>query len=306
MKGISVVIPSFNRAHLLEQTIPTYLQDGVEEVWVIDDASTDNTPEVLQKLSAKYPQIKSVRNAINVKQAAAKNRGIDLAACDWIYFGDDDSILYPDSIPLLRDTQLQYNADIVAAKAIYMDPGESVSDLESVVVKRNKLGNPIKNMNKLEVDFTYSTLAPKPMKLAQACFLVKKRDAQKIYFDAESYLGSGYREETDFIIRAIDLGLSLIYDPRAVQINLPREKTSGGSRSSSPLKYELSVLSNNAKFLKKNHRILREHYEVTWSATRMQIHFFISRLPFLSRAIAKGLFPRLYGQLRNFKRRLLG
>ena len=57
---ISVIIPSYNRAHLLQTTIPTYFQEGVGEVIIIDDCSTDNTQEIINKMSVECDYVKNL------------------------------------------------------------------------------------------------------------------------------------------------------------------------------------------------------------------------------------------------------
>ena len=49
-KCVSVIVPSYNRAHLLKKTIPSYIQENVGEVIIVDDASTDNTFDVINEL----------------------------------------------------------------------------------------------------------------------------------------------------------------------------------------------------------------------------------------------------------------
>ena len=75
---VSVIIPTYNRAHLLEKTIPTYFQQNVEEVIIVNDASTDNTKEILVKLKEKYPRIKFLNLEKNSKQTYCKNIGMTL------------------------------------------------------------------------------------------------------------------------------------------------------------------------------------------------------------------------------------
>lgn len=62
---VSVVVPSHNRASILAETIPTYLQDGVAELILVDDASTDDTPEVVAGLMREHSQIRYYRNEKN-------------------------------------------------------------------------------------------------------------------------------------------------------------------------------------------------------------------------------------------------
>ena len=108
MKDVTVVIPSYNRARILPKTIPTYIQPEVKELIIIDDCSSDNTMQVVKKLQKKYPIIKYFRNEVNSKQTFSKNVGIKNASCDYIYFGDDDSIIKPGTIRKLIEVKEKY------------------------------------------------------------------------------------------------------------------------------------------------------------------------------------------------------
>ena len=120
MKTVTVVIPSYNRAKILPKTIPTYLQPDVNELIIIDDCSSDNTEQVVKKLQKKYPIIKYFTNEVNSKQTFSKNVGIKNATCDYIYFGDDDSIIKPGTIKRLIEVKEKFGdsrkTKIVAAE----------------------------------------------------------------------------------------------------------------------------------------------------------------------------------------------
>ncbi|HAH0534010.1 TPA: glycosyltransferase family 2 protein, partial [Escherichia coli] len=90
-KNVSIIIPSYNRAHILKEVIPSYFQDETLEVIVINDGSTDNTNSVLAELKEKYSQLVILENETNKKQMYSKNRGIEIAKGKYIFFGDDDS-----------------------------------------------------------------------------------------------------------------------------------------------------------------------------------------------------------------------
>lgn len=60
-KNVSVIIPTFNRAHILRKTVPTYIQDITLEVILVDDGSDDYTREVVNRLHKQYTEIKYVR-----------------------------------------------------------------------------------------------------------------------------------------------------------------------------------------------------------------------------------------------------
>ena len=73
-KDVTVIIPTYNRAHILERVIESYFQSDVKEVIFINDASTDNTKDVLKLLSEKYKQVSYHTNEVNLKQAEAKKK----------------------------------------------------------------------------------------------------------------------------------------------------------------------------------------------------------------------------------------
>ncbi len=113
---VTVVVGSYNRAEMLAQTIDsliaidTKLADGgnfTYEVVVIDNASTDNTQEVI----ARYTQSGGAGNAERVRGfleteagvTYARNRGINESAGRWIAFHDDDQKAHPRWLAQLLD-----------------------------------------------------------------------------------------------------------------------------------------------------------------------------------------------------------
>lgn len=85
----SIVIPSYNRKHMLGQCLDAVLrQDYADyEVIVVDDGSTDGTGALVQQL---YPKVVYIRQPHNQGPAVARNRGIKAASGSIIAFTDDD------------------------------------------------------------------------------------------------------------------------------------------------------------------------------------------------------------------------
>ncbi|MEZ6139677.1 MAG: glycosyltransferase [Zavarzinella sp.] len=100
MKLISVVIATRNYAHYLQETIESVLYQTLQnwELIVVDDGSTDPTPEVLKKYESN-PRIRTVRTT-GIGQAGAKNLGASLAQGDWIAFLDGDDLWEPEKLRL--------------------------------------------------------------------------------------------------------------------------------------------------------------------------------------------------------------
>lgn len=91
MPLVSVIIPTFNRAHMIGDALASVLQQTYKniEVLVIDDGSTDNTQAVIANLNASCVRYIKQKNA---GASAARNFGITLSKADYVAFLDSDDI----------------------------------------------------------------------------------------------------------------------------------------------------------------------------------------------------------------------
>ncbi len=94
--AISIVIPTFNRAALLGEAIESLLaqERKADEIIVVDDGSTDDTPQVLSRFGSAITAI----TQSNQGRSAARNVGLRAAQGDLITFLDSDDSLPPESI----------------------------------------------------------------------------------------------------------------------------------------------------------------------------------------------------------------
>ncbi|GGP20955.1 glycosyltransferase family 2 protein [Silvimonas iriomotensis] len=253
---VSVVIPSYKRAHLLEQTLPTYLQDHVIELILVDDCSPDNTPEVMARLMAADSRIRYLRQDRNQGQMAAKNRGKAEARGDFVYFGDDDSVLLPGAIGALLETLRQHPGSVAGAASVYMNHNETSA--VAAAARRRKVQTPLEVVDLRHLRFRFDCVADRLLEIAVCpnCFMVETSQARKQDFDSV-YKGNAYREETDFLLRVRAQGAPMILDTRAVQVNLPARMSTGGSRKGF-WRTEYYVMANSLLMLKRNRQILRE------------------------------------------------
>jgi glycosyltransferase involved in cell wall biosynthesis len=93
----SVVITSFNSLKTLESTIRSVIMQSTKanEIFVIDDASTDGTAELIIRLNKEFDLITYVFQSLNVGQSENRNLGVSMSSCDLIVFCDDDDDCYP-------------------------------------------------------------------------------------------------------------------------------------------------------------------------------------------------------------------
>ena len=96
---VSVVIPAYNCARMIEQSVGSVLRQDYPniEVIVVDDGSTDQTGEAVQRLTQQSDKIKYFSQD-NQGPGAARNRGILEASGDYIAFLDADDQLLKGSI----------------------------------------------------------------------------------------------------------------------------------------------------------------------------------------------------------------
>lgn len=280
-ENVSVIIPTYNRAHLLEKTIPTYLQENVKEIIIVNDASTDNTHDVLIKLKKKYPIIKIVNLLQNSKQTYSKNIGMEYISSNisFVYFGDDDSILLPNSMKYLLETIKKYKADLVGAKALYLKCGEDEKNIIEILRKVKKI-ELVKAKRKSFNNFicAYDVNEPIEVLTTYACFLVKKEILGKVKFSLD-YKVNCYREETDFTLNIHKLGKKLMYDSRACQINLPRKKASGGAHKKGIIgkfKWYYWAIKNNNLFIEKHYEYLKVNHYILGNKFFFKVRFIIS------------------------------
>ena len=115
---LSIIVPVYNMAgggklafcldSLLNQTISDY------EIICVDDASTDNSVEILEQYSLEYPEkLTFVVHERNKRQGGAKNTGLSLARGEWIGFIDSDDWIAPDFYEKLLKKAEETGADMV-------------------------------------------------------------------------------------------------------------------------------------------------------------------------------------------------
>ncbi|MBQ7920135.1 MAG: glycosyltransferase [Lachnospiraceae bacterium] len=115
---LSIIVPVYNMAaggklafcldSLINQTISDY------EIICVDDASADNSVEVLEQYSLEYPEkLRYVVHERNKRQGGAKNTGLKSATGEWVGFIDSDDWIAPDFYEKLLKKAEETGADMV-------------------------------------------------------------------------------------------------------------------------------------------------------------------------------------------------
>jgi glycosyltransferase involved in cell wall biosynthesis len=100
MSRVTVLVAAYNAEKYLEACLDSLVTQTLKDIQIvcIDDASTDSTPEILNKYAANDSRIKILQRKENAGQAVARNMGIEVADGDYITMLDADDTLSNDAL----------------------------------------------------------------------------------------------------------------------------------------------------------------------------------------------------------------
>ena len=116
---VSVVMPVYNTAHFVGDAVKSVLNQTFYdfELIIINDGSTDNSLEIIDELKLRDSRIVIISQD-NAGLSAARNRGIELAQGEFIYFMDSDDLISSDTLLLCYSFAIEDNLDIVFFDAV--------------------------------------------------------------------------------------------------------------------------------------------------------------------------------------------
>jgi glycosyltransferase involved in cell wall biosynthesis len=119
---VSVIIPAYNRAHLIGRAIASVLAQSYRnfEIIVVDDASTDDLATVLAGVGS--PQLRCITHPRNRGAAAARNTGIAAAKGEFVLFLDSDDVWFPakldEQVAAMRDQPSEVAGHVCAYECL--------------------------------------------------------------------------------------------------------------------------------------------------------------------------------------------
>jgi GT2 family glycosyltransferase len=257
MTFVSVIIPTFNRADMLAQVLPSYLQFAVVgEVLVVDDGCTDRTAEMITVFAQANPRVRLLKHQTNRGMTFARNTGMQSAQGDLVMFSEDDLALAPGSLDVLVEHMQRSGADIIAGRRIWMRIGESQ---EQALARANSRRWPVVNTRLMEHYSHAVTPDDVAAPLVNATMLVRREVLATVQF-ANCYPGNAWREESDFQLAAQAQGFKVVFCPHALFFHHDRAIAGRGtSRLKSDIRYLCWMYRNNITFLRRHQSYLVEN-----------------------------------------------
>lgn len=95
---VSTIIPVYNRGAMLREAVGSVLAQNWQpiEIIIVDDGSTDDTPQVMAELRACNPGTIRLHRQSNAGPGRARQAGLELSCGEFVQFLDSDDVLLPD------------------------------------------------------------------------------------------------------------------------------------------------------------------------------------------------------------------
>jgi teichuronic acid biosynthesis glycosyltransferase TuaG len=253
----SIVIPTFNRAHVIDRAIRSVLDQTFQdfELIVVDDGSSDATEQVVTSFSAR--RIHYVPKKASGGPAGPRNEGIRRAQGEWIAFLDSDDYWFPEKLDVI-------------AEVIHHQQVDFVSHYQAVV---SMAGATIGVMGpRLDAKLTYGGLLCTENTLATSSVAVRRAFLEKHdLFFSEEYQ---YRaiEDFDLWLRILRSGANSVVVPRVLGQNISDEEHIG----------------TNNLFFQNMHHLLSDHSDWLEGQNKRQKRLSRSRL-FANLYIRRGM-----------------
>ena len=126
MPALSVVVPVYNVEEFLEPCLDSLAAQTFDdlEVVMVNDGSTDSSPEIAEAYAKRDPRFKLVHRA-NGGLSAARNTGIGHATGDYLAFVDSDDVVLPDAYEKMVGSLEKTGSDFATGNVLRLTEGET-------------------------------------------------------------------------------------------------------------------------------------------------------------------------------------
>lgn len=136
---VSIIIPTYNRAHLIGETLNSVLAQTYSnwECIVVDDGSTDNTPEVLAAYCAKDSRFQYHKRPLEKPKGAnaCRNYGFELSKGEYVNWFDSDDVMHEKKLSVQIGGLLNSNLDYsICQSLVFEDSIDNIIGYRSEII----------------------------------------------------------------------------------------------------------------------------------------------------------------------------
>ena len=254
---ISVVVTCYNHENYIEQCLRSIFNQTYRniELIVLDDGSTDYSPDIIQEVLKESPFVTTFESHENIGVVRTRNKGLNLLNGDYFLFVDSDDFLNETYVQELYECAINHQADIVYCDLFNFEKNEVYLKAQEFELHSLLVSNYISN-----------------------CSLVNKAILKGTYYDEK--LSGKKLEDYDFFLNLIiNNGAKAVYQPNTKLNYRVFEKDSISKRDSVRYHYEI-YLEVLEKYLEKlpheiyqavcENLMIKHHDEVTDYVNRLK------------------------------------
>ena len=225
---ISVVVTCYNHENYIEQCLRSIFNQTYRniELIVLDDGSTDYSPEIIQEVLKESPFVTTFESHENIGVVRTRNKGLNLLNGDYFLFVDSDDFLDETYVQELYECAINHQADIVYCDLFNFEKNEVYLKAQEFELHSLLVSNYISN-----------------------CSLVNKAILKGTYYD-EKLSGKKLEDYDFFLSLIINNGAKAVYQPNTKLNYRVFEKDSISKRDSVRYHYEI-YLEVLEKYLEK-------------------------------------------------------
>lgn len=246
--AISILIVLWNSAYLTLRCLQALSRANsvnTFELILFDNASTDETASLLGRVDGA----KIISHDTNAGFVTGCNSAAAVSSGRALLLLNSDAFVRPGTLDAAIET-LEASPDVGAVGGRLIRPDQLLQEAGSIVWRDGSaLGYGLRQDSEW-----YSAMFRRDVDYCSGAFLMTKREVWKRLGGLDERYSPAYYEETDYCMRLREIGLRVVYDPRAVV-----DHFEFGSQTSSDWRHEINL--RNRKIFRNRHRdtLVREH-----------------------------------------------
>ena len=249
---VSIIIPTYNVENYVCRGIESCINQTCKniEIVIIDDGSTDNTPNIIKKYAENDKRIKYFFQK-NHGVSNARNKGLDFASGDYVIFLDSDDWLELNTVEYLLNMKKKYENYFITTnfKSVY---------LENKKIKKNQeLQNTQETLEVVNSKKIYSSFILDKYRMKSSCYKLFSKKIltdNNIYFREDIYHG----EDGLFVFEYLLHVENILYSTKQLWNILERPNSASRGKFNKKLFTAITSVEEMIKLVKDDKNLEKE------------------------------------------------
>ncbi|WP_316897965.1 glycosyltransferase [Pseudodesulfovibrio indicus] len=213
---VSIIILCYNKVAYTKQCLRAlYANTDTSrfELIVVDNASSDSTPDMLAEFAASHPNVKVIRNEENLGFVGGNNCALGSVESEYVIFLNNDTEVQPGWLPPLVETMAEPGAGAAGCKLVY--PDGTLQEAGGIIYS-DATGN---NFGKFDNPKHPEYCSFREVDYCSGAALMVRADLFRELGGFDARYQPAYYEDTDLCFTVREKGLKVFYEPRSVVVH---------------------------------------------------------------------------------------